>query len=110
MSILELFCDVDDFCRWPRSGEDTKLFGLIGSRGPAPGLNMSKGMTILIHFHQTSFWLWGWACSKPSNMGSGRRHVNSWTSPARLQTALPAYASTVRKLTNLVILAEYRRP
>ena len=28
MSILELFCDVDDFCQWLSSWEDAKLSGL----------------------------------------------------------------------------------
>ena len=52
MSILELFCDVDDFCQWVSRWEDAKLYGLTGKRGPAPRLSMSEVMTILIHFHQ----------------------------------------------------------
>ena len=55
MSILELFCDVDDFCQWVSSWEDAKLYGLTGKRGPAPRLSMSEVMTILIHFHQSHY-------------------------------------------------------
>ena len=55
MSILELFCDVDDFCQWVSSWEDAKLYGLSGKRGPAPRLSMSEVMTILIHFHQSHY-------------------------------------------------------
>jgi len=55
MSILELFCDVDDFCQWLSSWEDAKLFVLTGKRGPAPRLSLSEVMTILIHFHQSHY-------------------------------------------------------
>ena len=55
MSILELFCDVDDFCQWVSRWEDAKLYGLTGKRGPAPRLSMSEVMTILIHFHQSHY-------------------------------------------------------
>ena len=55
MSILELFCDVDDFCQWVSSWEDAKLYGLTGKRGPAPRLSLSEVMTILIHFHQSHY-------------------------------------------------------
>ena len=36
MSILELFCYVDDLCQWLSSWEDVKVFGMTGKRGPAP--------------------------------------------------------------------------
>ena len=55
MSILELFCDVDDFCQWLSGWEQAKLFGLTGKRGPAPRLSLSEVMTILIHFHQSHY-------------------------------------------------------
>ncbi len=55
MSILELFCDVYDFCQWLSRWEDAKLFGLTGKRGPAPRLSLSEVMTILIHFHQSHY-------------------------------------------------------
>ena len=54
MSILELFCNVDDFCQafrrqtqWPQLGQ--------GKRGPKPNLSLSEVMTILIHFHQSQY-------------------------------------------------------
>ena len=55
MSILELFCHVDDFCQWVSSWEDAKMFGLAGKRGPVPRLSMCEVMTILIHFHQSHY-------------------------------------------------------
>ena len=55
MSILELFCDVDDFCQWLSGWEDAKLLGLTRKRGPAPRLSLSEVMTILIHFHQSHY-------------------------------------------------------
>lgn len=54
MSILELFCDVDDFCQaftqpqgWPQLGQ--------GKRGSKPTLSLSEVMTITIHFHQSHY-------------------------------------------------------
>ena len=54
MSILELFCDVDDFClalaqqpQWPQLGH--------GKRGSKPSLSLSEVMTIIIHFHQSHY-------------------------------------------------------
>ena len=55
MSILELFCHVDDFCQWLARSEDAKLLGIGRKRGPAPRLSMSEVMTILIHFHQSHY-------------------------------------------------------
>ena len=55
MSILELFCHVDDFCQWLARAEDAKLLGVGCKRGPAPRLSMSEVMTILIHFHQSHY-------------------------------------------------------
>ena len=53
MSILNLFCDVDDFCQWLVTQENAKLLGVTRKRGPAPRLSLSEVMTILIHFHQS---------------------------------------------------------
>ena len=55
MSILELFCDVDDFCQWLARTEDARLLGVGRMRGPTPRLNMSEVMTILIQFHQSHY-------------------------------------------------------
>ena len=55
MSILKLFCHVDDFCQLLATWENAKLLGVARRRGPAPRLNLSEVMTILIHFHQSHY-------------------------------------------------------
>ncbi len=55
MSILKLFCHVDDFCQWLVTRENAKLSGVTRKRGPAPRLSLSEVMTILIHFHQSHY-------------------------------------------------------
>ena len=55
MSILELFCHVDEFCQWMATWENAKLLGVARKRGPAPRLSLSEVMTILIHFHQSHY-------------------------------------------------------
>ena len=55
MSILKLFCHVDDFCQWLTRWENAKLLGMTRKRGPAPRMSMSEVMTILIHFHQSHY-------------------------------------------------------
>ena len=54
MSIVELFCDVDDFCQsWASYGLPLQLGQ--PKRGPKPTLVLSEIMTILIHFHQSHY-------------------------------------------------------
>jgi hypothetical protein len=54
MSIVELFCDVDDFCQsWANYGLPLQLGQ--PKRGPKPTLVLSEIMTILIHFHQSHY-------------------------------------------------------
>jgi len=54
MSIVELFCDVDDFCQtWACCGLPLQLGQ--PKRGPQPGLILSEIMTIMIHFHQSHY-------------------------------------------------------
>ena len=55
MSILKLFCHVDDFCQLLATWENAKLWGVARRRGPAPQLSLSEVMTILIHFHQSHY-------------------------------------------------------
>ncbi len=55
MSILKLFCHVDDFCQWLATREQAKLLGVTRKRGPAPCLSMSEVMTILICFHRSHY-------------------------------------------------------
>ncbi len=55
MSILKMYCHVDDFCQWLVRRENANLLGLARKRGPAPRLSLSEVMTILIHFHQSHY-------------------------------------------------------
>ena len=55
MSILNLFCHVDDFCQWLATWENAKLLGVARKRGSALRLSLSEVMTILIHFHQSHY-------------------------------------------------------
>lgn len=57
MSLLKLFCDVDDFCNASNDFWQTRSLG-SGSgkkRGPKPALALSEVMTIIIHFHQSHY-------------------------------------------------------
>jgi hypothetical protein len=51
MSLLELFCDVDDVCQLLQRQHLPKP----GRRVRQPGLSDSEIMTILIHFHQSGY-------------------------------------------------------
>jgi len=55
MSLLNLFCDVDDFCKtisiWPESHR----LGRPNKPGPKPNLSVSEVMTIIINFHRSRF-------------------------------------------------------
>lgn len=57
MSIVELFCKVDDFCLSLK--QDQPQMHQIGSAGQKPGpkcsLDLSEIMTIIIHFHQSNY-------------------------------------------------------
>jgi transposase len=56
MSLLALFCDVDDFCLvFEQYLEQQKLGQPNGKRGPKPALSSSEVMTIIIHFHQSNY-------------------------------------------------------
>ena len=56
MSILKLFCHVDDFCQLLATWENAKLWGVARRRGPAPQLSLSEDdELILIHFHQSHY-------------------------------------------------------
>lgn len=54
MSILELFCDVDDFCQEFATHQLGPQLGQ-GKRGPKPTLSLSEVMTIIIYFHQSHY-------------------------------------------------------
>ena len=55
MSILKLFCHVDDFCQLLVKRENAKLLDVTRRRGPAPRLSVSEAVTILIHFHRLHY-------------------------------------------------------
>jgi hypothetical protein len=54
MSLLALFCHVDDFCQqWDNA--QPRQVGESGRRVRKPGLSESEIMTIVIHFHQSHY-------------------------------------------------------
>ncbi|MBZ0278112.1 MAG: IS982 family transposase [Anaerolineae bacterium] len=55
MTLLELFCDVDDFCRSFSHQHAPQLSSQVGKRVRQPGLSESEIMTIVIHFHQSGY-------------------------------------------------------
>lgn len=55
MSLLNLFCDVDDFCQQYDQWLAQQQLGSIRKRGPQGQLCLSEIMTILIHFHQMRY-------------------------------------------------------
>src|SRR3954465_15366303 len=56
MSLLELFCHVDDFCQQPEVEKTVKRLGDgAAHRDRAGELSDSELMTILIHFHQSQY-------------------------------------------------------
>lgn len=56
MSLLELFCAVDDFCKGMKKEQVGRLLG-DGSEGRqrAGQLSESEALTIMIHFHQSQY-------------------------------------------------------
>lgn len=56
MSVLELFCDVDDFCQLHEKEYEAHLLrsGYV-KRIRRPQLSASEMMTIIIHFHQSGY-------------------------------------------------------
>jgi hypothetical protein len=55
MTLLELFCDVDDFCQYFSRHHVPQLSSRAGKRVRQPGLCESEIMTIVIHFHQSGY-------------------------------------------------------
>src|SRR5450432_4284851 len=55
MSLLALFCDVDDFCQQWRAVQPRQLTSTSGQRVRQPELSESEIMTIVIHFHQSGY-------------------------------------------------------
>lgn len=55
MSLLELFCDVDDFCQQFQRTTARHLPKKTGQRRRQPRLSESEIMTLIIHFHQSGY-------------------------------------------------------
>jgi hypothetical protein len=55
MSLLELYCDVDDFCQEWTQRHPKALTSRSGQSVRQPGLSDSEIMTIVIHFHQSGY-------------------------------------------------------
>lgn len=55
MSLLALFCDVDDFCQQWEAQQPKALPGVGGQRRRQARLSESEIMTIVIHFHQSGY-------------------------------------------------------
>jgi hypothetical protein len=55
MSLINLFCDVDDFCQMVTSWSDGQRLGQANKPGPKSKLAASEIMTILIYFHMMRY-------------------------------------------------------
>jgi hypothetical protein len=55
MSLLALFCDVDDFCQQWQAQQPKRLPDVSGQRRRQAGLSESEIMTLVIHFHQSGY-------------------------------------------------------
>lgn len=55
MTLLELFCDVDDFCQFFSRQHAPQLSSEAGQQVRQAGLCESEIMTIVIHFHQVGY-------------------------------------------------------
>lgn len=55
MSLVELFCDVDDFCQQFQNQYPKQLVSKSGQRLRQAQLSESEVMTIVIHFHQSAY-------------------------------------------------------
>lgn len=55
MSLVELYCHVDDFCQEWAKQQGKVMTSRSGQRVREPGLSESEIMTIVIHFHQSGY-------------------------------------------------------
>ena len=55
MSLLKLFCDVDDFCLLFTLWQEHQLLGSSHKPGPKPKLAASEIMTTIIYFHMSHY-------------------------------------------------------
>jgi len=72
MSLLETFCDVDDFCQYfEPKWERHQLKSGLRQRRRKSRLSLSEVMTIIIHFHQS-----GYRTFKAYYLNHVQRHLN----------------------------------
>ena len=56
MNLIELFCDIDDFClNFQANDRQTFLLSDSEKRKKKCGLSLSEVMTIIVHFHQSNY-------------------------------------------------------
>lgn len=56
MSLIELLCDVDDFCQeYETNREQFQLENGLRQRRRRSSLSLSEVMTIIIYFHQSNY-------------------------------------------------------
>lgn len=55
MRLLQLFCDVDDFCKLFTRWSQSQLLGQANKTGPKPKMAASEIMTIIIYFHMMRY-------------------------------------------------------
>lgn len=55
MSLLELFCDVDDFCQAYQKEQPKQLVSKTGQRLRQSQLSESEMITLMIYFHQSAY-------------------------------------------------------
>ena len=71
MSLLEIFCNVDDFCqRFEGNWQRYQLSNGQRPRGPKRRMSLSEIMTILIYFHQS-----GYRCFKSYYINHVQKHL-----------------------------------
>ncbi len=107
MSLLELFCDVDDFCITATKWTNQQILGQ--AKVPEPKLAASEITTIIIYFHMArfrdfkAFYTWyvicqsGHAAGSHDQVSTTNRHNESPTGsyPARpVPSAYPSYTHT----------------
>jgi hypothetical protein len=68
MRLLQLFCDVDDFCKLFTRWSQSQLLGQANKTGPKPKMAASEIMTIIIYFHIMRYRMRNWLhCRLSSN-------------------------------------------
>lgn len=93
VNLLNLFCDIDDFCKlflsaWHRQ----QLSSGERKRRRAAGLSVSELMTILVHFHQSQY-----RCFKAYYLNEVCRHLRAEF------PGLPSYTRVVAMMPSVLV-------